>query len=256
MASAYTVDSIVNGMASLQLNFGSVIADLSERLSAESSKLEELKRAIAVETENLDRLRKIRLVADALYILRQKHQEKIAALTEDAANQQDAIAKEMAQVRKAWETEETEFEAKVTEAIELLAQQREREAADYQYEIERERKIEILEAYEALRKEKSSLESQVKKLNSAPAPAAAIAPSSADSTHRKNAKTTMRNAQIEQTIQTQETRIHDLSKQLDAALKQVQDLAVKAIEGTSNRNSFNAVKEIAIEQAKNQQKNK
>lgn len=61
---------------------------------------------------------------------------------------------------------------------------------------------------------------------------------------------------LNQTIQNQEARIQTLSQQLDSALKQVQDLAVKAIEGSSNVNSFQAVKEIAIEQAKNQQKNK
>ncbi|NJK67470.1 MAG: hypothetical protein HC789_10280 [Microcoleus sp. CSU_2_2] len=59
-----------------------------------------------------------------------------------------------------------------------------------------------------------------------------------------------------QTIQNQESRIASLSKQLDSALKQVQDLAVKAIDGSSNLKSFEAVKEIAIEQAKTQQKNK
>ncbi|MEC4804940.1 MAG: hypothetical protein SAJ12_06490 [Jaaginema sp. PMC 1079.18] len=61
---------------------------------------------------------------------------------------------------------------------------------------------------------------------------------------------------LEQTIQNQDNRILNLAKQLDAALKQVQDLAVKAIEGTSNRNSFDALKEVALEQAKNQNKNK
>lgn len=61
---------------------------------------------------------------------------------------------------------------------------------------------------------------------------------------------------LTQTIQNQEARIVNLSKQLDAALKQVQDLAVKAIEGSSNANSFQAMKEIALEQAKTQQKGK
>lgn len=61
---------------------------------------------------------------------------------------------------------------------------------------------------------------------------------------------------LTQTIQNQEARISNLSKQLDAALKQVQDLAVKAIEGSSNANSFQAMKEIALEQAKTQQKSK
>lgn len=61
---------------------------------------------------------------------------------------------------------------------------------------------------------------------------------------------------LEQTITNQETRIENLSKQLESALKQVQDLAVKAIEGTANVNSYQAIKEIALEQAKSQVKNK
>ncbi len=61
---------------------------------------------------------------------------------------------------------------------------------------------------------------------------------------------------LEQTIQTNEERIQALSKQLAAALKQVQDLAVKAIEGSSNIQSYEAFKEIALEQAKTQMKNK
>ncbi len=61
---------------------------------------------------------------------------------------------------------------------------------------------------------------------------------------------------LEQTIETQEARINKLSQQLDIAQKQVQDLAVKAIEGSSNRKSFEAMKEIAMEQAKTQQKGK
>jgi hypothetical protein len=61
---------------------------------------------------------------------------------------------------------------------------------------------------------------------------------------------------LEQTITNQETRIQNLSQQLESALKQVQDLAVKAIEGTANVNSYQAIKEIALEQAKSQMKNK
>ncbi|MEM9152892.1 MAG: hypothetical protein AAGB19_20905, partial [Cyanobacteria bacterium P01_F01_bin.3] len=61
---------------------------------------------------------------------------------------------------------------------------------------------------------------------------------------------------LEQTIQTSEERIQTLSKQLAAALKQVQDLAVKAIEGSSNIQSFEAFKSLAMEQAKTQVKGK
>ncbi len=61
---------------------------------------------------------------------------------------------------------------------------------------------------------------------------------------------------LENTIRHQNSRISKLSQQLDASLQQVQDLAVKAIEGSSNRNSFEAMKAIAMEQAKTQNKGK
>jgi hypothetical protein len=61
---------------------------------------------------------------------------------------------------------------------------------------------------------------------------------------------------LEEKVATQSTQIDKLSKQLEAALKQAQELAVKAIEGTSSHGSFEALKEIALEQAKNQPKAK
>jgi DNA repair exonuclease SbcCD ATPase subunit len=61
---------------------------------------------------------------------------------------------------------------------------------------------------------------------------------------------------LEHTIGNQQERINSLSKQLEAALKQVQDLAVKAIEGSANANSYQTLKEITLEQAKSQSKAK
>lgn len=60
--------------------------------------------------------------------------------------------------------------------------------------------------------------------------------------------------ELESTSKKLEEQIVELSKQLATALKQAQDLAVKAIDGASNSNSFAAVKEIALEQAKTSQK--
>lgn len=61
---------------------------------------------------------------------------------------------------------------------------------------------------------------------------------------------------LETTISNQQERIVNLSEQLESALQQVQDLAVKAIEGNANLNSYQAMKEIALEQAKVQSKTK
>ncbi|MDJ0724727.1 MAG: hypothetical protein QNJ38_06415 [Prochloraceae cyanobacterium] len=156
--SNYTVDNIVNGMASLQLDFGGIINELAEKLDTESSKLEELKKSIAIETENLKQLRKVRLVADRLYILRQEHQEQLKILQDNAERQQEAIEKEMSQTRKNWEREQQEFEDRAAETTEILVKTREKEVADYQYEIERVRKIEMDEYEEYKRQQERELQ--------------------------------------------------------------------------------------------------
>lgn len=147
----YTVDSIVKGLADLQLDFGSIINQLSEKLNAESLKLEELQKAIEIETQHLQELQKIRVVADSLHILTQEHEEKLNTLEKNAALRLEALEKEMATKRKLWEKERQEYEAAVEEKNQLLTRERQEEASDYQYEIERERKVEMDE-YEEMRR--------------------------------------------------------------------------------------------------------
>jgi len=57
-------------------------------------------------------------------------------------------------------------------------------------------------------------------------------------------------ASLETTIIEQSARTSTLSAQLSTAQKRAQELAVKAIEGAANETSFQAIKEIAMEQAK------
>jgi hypothetical protein len=61
---------------------------------------------------------------------------------------------------------------------------------------------------------------------------------------------------LEEEVAIQTAQIDKLAQQVESALKQAQELAVKAIEGSSSYTSFQALKEIALEQAKNQPKAK
>ncbi len=141
-ATDYTVDNIVNGMALLQLEFGSAINGLTENLTTESIKLEELKKAIAVEKNHLQQLSQVRIVADTLHILQQEHQGKLRLLEEKTSKQQEEITKEAENYRKQWEKEQAEFDNRIQEEDRLLQQKREQEEADFQYELARQRKIE------------------------------------------------------------------------------------------------------------------
>lgn len=61
---------------------------------------------------------------------------------------------------------------------------------------------------------------------------------------------------LQDQIAKQDAQIEELTKALEAARKQTTELAVKAIDGASNASSFSAIREIALEQAKNTQKSK
>lgn len=156
-ATEYTVDNIVNGMAILQLDFGSAIESIKENLTAESTKLNELKRAITVEQEHLQQLSQVRIVADALHILQQEHQEKIQRLAEETNLQKENVTQEITKSRKVWQQEQANFEIVVTEENELTAQQRKQEEADYQYELARQRKIETDEYEDDKRQQEREL---------------------------------------------------------------------------------------------------
>lgn len=141
VASTYTTDNIVRGLADLQLDFGNILQSLSDRLETEVEKLNELHRAIAIETQNLQQLQKVRVVADALHLLRQEHQEKLRAIEREISHQQEALEKERVQTRKVWQQERQEFETKIQASQELLQKQRQQQEADDLYELERQRKI-------------------------------------------------------------------------------------------------------------------
>lgn len=153
----YTVNNIVNSMAALQLDFSSVVNELTSKLNKESNKLTELKQALIIEEQQLEQLRQIKLVADALYILKQEHQEKIQQIEIQATNQKEALVKEINQTKKQWAKEQEEFSLKVTEAAELLKQKRQQEEADYQYEITRQRQIELDDYQEDKRQQEREL---------------------------------------------------------------------------------------------------
>ena len=55
---------------------------------------------------------------------------------------------------------------------------------------------------------------------------------------------------LEETVVRQMTQINALQAQIEEAKKQVQDIAVKAIEGASGAKAFSHINQIAMEQAK------
>lgn len=279
VASTYTVDSIVKGLADLQLEFGSIITGLSTKLTTETTKLDELKRAIEIENQHLQELQQIRVVADALHILTQEHQEKLKGIEQNAAFQQETLEKEIAENRKVWQKEQQEFETTIGEQTELLTAERQRQEADYQYELERNRKIKGDEYEEFRRKLELELqqnnqekdkdwtereriltanqalfEEYRRKVEAFPAEmeeATKKAWGEGISEVNQEAKVKsdlfekeweaskqsyeLKIKSLEQKIQRQTEQITEITNQLQTALKQAQDLAMRAFEGSNGR---------------------
>lgn len=148
VASTYTVDSIVKGLADLQLEFGSVVNALAEKLAQENSKLDELNRAIEIQTQTLQELQKIRIVADTLDILNQEHQEKLRTLEQDTASKREILEKEIANKRKEWQKERLDITESRQQFSDLLVKARQQEQEEYEYKLETTRKLNT-DAYES-----------------------------------------------------------------------------------------------------------
>jgi hypothetical protein len=273
MASTHTVESIVKGLADLQLDFKSRVDDISGKLSAEVSKLVELKRAIQVAKQHLDELQKIRIAAEALNILIQENEQKSAIFENEAGQKRQNLESEIVTTKADWKKEQEEFEAANKERQERLKKERKKNEADYKYEVERKRKIELdkheekkrilerklveeSEKYESdwaerekiLAGQKAELEkyqamvvTSEKELEDAVQKAQAEAIKEAQEKAALAAdlfeKEVTANREVyelnikslEESVATQAKQIEDLNAQLQAAVKQSQELAFKTV---------------------------
>ncbi|MEG5057112.1 hypothetical protein QUB60_03170 [Microcoleus sp. A2-C5] len=295
------MQSTIDNLILLQFGFGGAVSELSEKLTSEATKLEELRRVVGEEVQQLQELHSLEDVAeDTLDNLIQQYEESAKTFTDELSEGRETVEQELLELRLAWEKEQELQKLAVKERNENEQKNRDRDEELYDYDLNLQRNLDI-EEYEQRQQrlyqeieefrqeqekqwaEREKAISEREKLSADVKAKVEAFPKELEA-NIKNGKDTGRNIgnyqakikadllakdiegqkqnyelQIQgmlQTIQNQDGRLASLSQQLDSALKQVQDLAVKAIEGSSNLSSFQAVREIAIEQAKTQQKNK
>lgn len=278
-ASGYTVESIVKGLADLQLGFAGEIERLTSKLGSESEKVGELKTAIEVETRNLATLRNIKVIADAAYIRTQEMQDKRAELDEWIQDKRDDFNEDVTRQREAWQQEQTEHEAACSEFEANLAKNRAQEEADHKYDTERKQKIEEdkfndqkmqlertlseeradlekswAQREEALANTQSTHEENLQKIAAFPdklteetqkareegiRKATSEAKIQAELTERDVAASTqvfeLKIESLDRVIAEQQTQIQDLMAQLKVALDRSQNLAVRAIDKSKNK---------------------
>jgi DNA repair exonuclease SbcCD ATPase subunit len=294
------MNSTIETLVKIQLGFGSAANELSEQLTKRAASLGEIRQAVNTEIEQLSQLHNLEISDDILDNLIQRYEDNEKTYQEEYNQRYEVLSQEILELKNTWNKEQEEHQRLIKERNENFQKNQQRNAAEYKYDLELQRKLAIDEyeqAQKLLYKELEELQQSTEKqwsereksiaerekefaelkakveafpkekelaIKKATDEGKGIASYQAKVKADLYAKEVdgqkrfyeQRIQSLEQTINNQETRLQNLSKQLESALKQVQDLAVKAIEGSANINSYQAIKEIALEQAKSQAKTK
>ena len=295
-----SVGDILQVLTQLQDNFGGAVSNLSEKLTQEAVTLENIQTSVSEQEEQLTNLYDLDVENTDVDQLIQDYQDSEKTFDEEFDTRQGELDEELTRAQDEWDKEQETYQRSIKERDENTSKTRQREAEEYLYDLQLERKLstetydqdrkqlyqeledleelqnkewdELEEAIATREKEFSEVETKAESLEAELEAAIKKAKEEGKgiANHQAKVKADLREKEVlglkrsyelrldflEDTIQDQDDRIHSLSKQLDAALKQVQDLAVKAIEGAAESSSFEALREIALEQARTTNKGK
>ena len=275
-----SVEDVVQNTASLGLQISRALSDVTEKLVEKVNELQTVTEAVNLQKEELEHLHKLDIAATAIAMLVQEHASKSAELTyeidraraawtleqaerERRKNEDDAALK-MTRLREREEYEykkqqerartEDEFQQK------MLLQKRTNDEKQREVEnnwAEREATLNAREAeFESLRQQSAGFEARLRsEVDKAVAAATAALKMEVETEHRlriKDMETEKRIADahiksLEGSTQAQQEQVVRLQLQLDAAKQQVQDIALKAIDGASKRDALDQVMQVTRE---------
>jgi len=279
-----TVESVVEELSRLGLEISKSLSEISGKLTAEVHQLAAVREAVVIERTELERLHKIDIAATALDQLvedyrRETEQLESAISTQRAAWQQEVEAnarerKEQEETLKRqrqreiddYEYKKAQERKKAEDKYEEQQRQLDRKNQERQEQLEkgwqtREAAIKEREAeFTRLTKENNEfparLDREVKRAAEESARTAEARLQQESLLLQKDFESEKRLGELrvktlEEVLERQSAHIVTLEKQLTEAKQQVQDIAVKAIEGASGARALSHVNQIAIEQAKN-----
>jgi hypothetical protein len=278
-----TVDAVVGEISSLGLEVSKSLAVLSDQLTQEVNRLATVREAVMLEQKELERLHKVDVAATALDQLVQDYSRQKEQLEAEIAAQRTAWQEELRQTeRETKEQEEILKKQRQREAEEFEYRKAlERKKAQDKYEEEtklvarankekqdalektwRDREAALKaseEELQGLRKEAVEFPSRLRQESERAGAEAARATEqkfehqmlllSKDSEGEKRLAE-LRIKALEENLARQSAQLAALEKQLEEAKRQVQEIAVKAIEGASGARALTHINEIAMEQAK------
>ena len=282
-AEGVTVEGTVGQIAKLGLEVSRALSGISEKLVDEVNRLTTLRAAVELERKELERLHKIDVAAAALDQLADEHSRLKAEFEAEMASQRAAWEettetaererKELEDsLKKQRQRETDEYEYKKT-----LERKRAQDKYDEELRLQEKKNLEKQEALDkswaqretALREQEEELQRLRKEAAEYPARlerevqrAATQASKEARQQAEQQALLVQKEAEgdrrmaalqiktLEELAARQTAQIAEMQKQLDEAKRQVQEIALRAIEGASGAKTLSHVNDIAMEQAK------
>lgn len=281
-----TAESIVEQISRLGLEVTRALNGLSEELLAEVHRLTALRQAVELERDELNRLHKIDTAATALDQLVRDYEDKKSELETEISSkqaeweeralnaeverkeQEEALKKQRQRDIDEYEYKKSLERKRAQDKYDEEIRLREKQNKERQEELEKswaQREADLAAREQELAKlRKDALEFPAT-LDRESKNAAAAATKETRAQYeqqlqllKKEMETEKRLAEmqvkaLEDQAFRQVAQIADLQKQLDEAKRQVQDIAIRAIEGASGAKALSHINEIAMEQAKNRQ---
>ncbi len=271
--SEISVEAIARKLGELSTEISRTLSNLSEKMGAEVNILNSLKGAIAIESKELEVLHGKDIAATSLDQLISDHQEKRKAFEEEigAIRQDWHREKEEASKGRIRENEEFEYKRKLErkkdqDAYDEECRLREKQNREMQESLEKswkERESALKSQEEELIALKKEVEQFPARLSSECSKAAKEASKEVEAKYNQEIVQLKRDLAVEKQISdlkikqlqellgNQQAQMSVLQTQLEEAKRQVQDIAVKAIEGASGSRALSHINQIAMEQAKN-----
>jgi len=282
-ASGLSVEAVVGDISKLGLDVSKSLATLSDQLVQEVNRLVTVREAVALEQKELERLHKIDVAATALDQLvqdytRQKEQleaeiaaqraawqDELRQTERDRKEQDEALKKQRQREIDDYEYRKTLERKKAQDKYDEEVKLQERANKEKQETLEkswRERETALKaseEELKTLRKESADFAARLQR-ESEKAAAEAVRATELKFEQKilllgKEGEAEKRLADLriktlEENLTRQAAQMAALEKQLEEAKRQVQEIAVKAIEGASGARALSHINEIAMEQAK------
>ncbi len=274
-ADSLSSEGVEKAIAALRTEISAVLNTLPDKFSELLNEYHQLSHAADIKKEEIKELYEIDTTAETLAALIESQQNKRREFDEELTTRKRELEAEIRATREAWDAERKKHDEGVKQLEAEEKRRREREREEYEYTFAREKQLakdrfadeqetlerEIAKKRRELEERESAMEDRETELaelrervkniqaeidQAVAAQAKAVAArAAADAKARedllkkqfdgeRNVLTTKISA-LEQTVKEQEAQIARLASQLEKSYAQVQDIAVKAIEGSSGR---------------------